>query len=79
MMAFFHSFCESTKLSISHAHNTERNFFSYLPSHEKAYNNWLEVRVVSSQFCYKKLDIHVVYCAHFQGEAKILALELNCC
>ena len=66
-MAFFHSFCESTKLSISHVHKTERNLKELARS-----------KVVASQFLHNVIYIHS-HRAHLQGEAKILALELNSC
>ena len=66
-MVFFHSFCESTKLSISHSHKTERKLKELARS-----------KVVASQFCNNVIYIHS-HRAHLQGEVKILALELNSC
>ena len=65
---FPYGFCESTKLSISHSHKTERKL----------------KEVARNKSCCEPVLLHnVIYIhshrAHLQGEAKILALELNSC
>ena len=73
-MVFFHSFCESTKLSISHSHKTERKL------KELARNKSCCEPVLLHNVIYIYIYIYIhSHRAHLQGEAKILALELNSC
>ena len=49
------------------------------PWKDQKKKNRLKIKVIANQFCFIGSCIYKVHGAHLQGEAKILALELNSC